>query len=140
MPSFGKTAAETLRKTIARLQGFDSDVLYHATNKKFSQFQPSSTGAFGPGVYNTDNPKIAADFLETKFANKGKIKKVVTKGKFATKDQWDKLTGTPEQKVAQLQKLGYSGLRVKSNAHAGEYAGDYIISFDGNNVRAIGSV
>jgi hypothetical protein len=37
-------------------------VLYHGTTKTFTQFNPSTTGAQGPGIYMTDGPNNYGSF------------------------------------------------------------------------------
>jgi hypothetical protein len=39
-------------------------VLYHGTRGDFAKFKPSRIGAMGPGVYFTDNPKVAEGYAD----------------------------------------------------------------------------
>jgi hypothetical protein len=51
------------RMARAKEMGFDTEtVLYHGTDKEIASFRPSERGAFGPGVYLSDQSGVASRY------------------------------------------------------------------------------
>jgi hypothetical protein len=54
----------------AKKAGFDTDtVYYHATDKDFSEFEPSTKGKLGPGIYASPDPQYAERYIRA--SNRG---------------------------------------------------------------------
>lgn len=115
----------------ALAMGFVDDV-YHATDKSFSQFSPSSKGKLGAGIYTSPIPSYTEKYIGNsrpprKFLNDANIMPLKTSGKYANReehavaselarnelshtgkpvmiDEWKALTNEI------LQKQGFSGI------------------------------
>lgn len=56
---------EASRMARAREMGFDAEApLYHGTRSDISAMRPSKKGKIGPGVYVTENPRLASAFAD----------------------------------------------------------------------------
>jgi hypothetical protein len=59
----GLDMSQAGRMARAKEMGFDTDtVLYHGTDKEIASFRPSERGAFGPGVYLSDQSGVASRY------------------------------------------------------------------------------
>ena len=86
-------------------------LLYHGTNRKFSEFKRSKTGAMGPAIYLGDDRSVAETYDGD---GKGKqvIMTVYARGKYLTNMQWtgyiDQHGWTAAEAAAQAD--GWSGV------------------------------
>ena len=92
-------------------------VLYHGTDRKFSQFNRSKTGAMGPAVYLGDDRSVAETYDG---AGKGKqvIMAVYARGKYLSNMQWSDYVG----------KHGWTG--AEAAAKADGWAGVHDTKFE----------
>jgi hypothetical protein len=59
----GLDMSQAGRMARAKEMGFDTEtVLYHGTDKEIASFRPSERGAFGPGVYLSDQSGVASRY------------------------------------------------------------------------------
>jgi len=65
-------------------------VLYHGTNKDFSRFGISKTGAMGPGVYLGDDPEVANAYAGGNGAN---VMPVYARGRYIGNREWSSYVG-----------------------------------------------
>lgn len=65
-------------------------VLYHGTNKDFSRFGISKTGAMGPGVYLGDDPEVANAYAGGTGAN---VMPVYARGRYIGNREWSSYVG-----------------------------------------------
>ena len=122
------------RMARAKEMGFDTDtVLYHGTDRDFSEFSLSDAGKngkrFGRGVYLSENSGMANRYARN---DTGRVMPMFVRGKiFTGVSQLDEAqkaiylnTEGPVEKV--LTKLGFTGQKV----------GDTVVIFDPKNIRS----
>lgn len=132
------------RMARAREMGFDVDApLYHGTQAKFDEFQPSQDGSYGPGVYVTNDRKHAEHFTQNDKGPIGEVLELYTKGPFATWDDvpkeaidrsfWTDLLGkegTPASRASDwARNNGYAGFTNSVNGNS--------VVYDPRNIRSV---
>ena len=103
-------------------QGFNADeVFYHGTSSDFTEFRPSATGEFGPGVYMSTSPVEAGGYAPTN-AFRGNAGQNVIPLRVKTdklfdandRDFWSAFPGdTDKDVVAAAKRAGYEGVRYR---------------------------
>lgn len=113
--------------------------LYHGTTADITEFQPSTEGALGPGVYLGD-AEIASEFADDGTGEGGNVIPVYVFGRildvsdenpgpFAGTSMIDANGESLSDVVAKLQADGYAGVRNTSNG--------YVNIFDPANIRSV---
>jgi len=62
--------------------------LYHGTNKRFTEFRRSKTGAMGPGIYLGDDRSVAEGYAGDGDGRGQVIMEVYARGKYLSNRQW----------------------------------------------------
>ncbi len=111
----------------ARALGFDpSNEMYHATDRDFSYFIPSTKGKLGAGVYLSPNSKYAEKYV----GENARVLPVLTRGNFASSDVKNEISDAVRKRLAQespgfsvvdwknqidkeVMKRGYSGVDME---------------------------
>ncbi len=126
------------RMARAKEMGFDTDrVLYHGTHADFDEFQPSTHGNIGPGVYATNVPDFAGQFATSEG---GRTMPIMARGDFMPYSDWmelaygprpagESVSQTTARVMEEAQKRGFSGV---------EYGGNNTVAiFDPRNIRSV---
>ena len=127
----------------AREMGFDtSRTLYHGTDRDFESFNPSQSGAYGPGVYVTPDADYANRYAigRSGCEQETLIMPLHVRGDMADGMLYESLkrearaSGVPDDQIAmavqqQLQDMGYAGVEGRAN--------QAVTVFDPSNIRSV---
>ena len=137
-------------------QGFGPDqVFYHGTSSDFTEFRPSTTGEFGPGIYMSTSPVEAGGYAPTN-AFRGNAGQNIIPLRAKTdklfdanaRDFWSVFPGSTDQEVVEAAKrAGYEGVKyrrpvsywddeAKRIIDTGEMQ-EHVVIFDPENVRSV---
>tara|TARA_R110000851_G_scaffold123761_2_gene253678 strand:+ start:6343 stop:8151 length:1809 start_codon:yes stop_codon:yes gene_type:complete len=124
----------------AKAMGFDVDAnLFHATDKDFTEFQPSTKGKLGAGVYAAPSPRYAEKYVD----QNARVMPILSRAKMAGNDERiDIADGIREALYAKDKDFSVQDWKnktttaLKDAGYGGIDMGVERVIFDPSNIRS----